>query len=1241
PAGENSTYFLYYNDEEAGLTGYDYGTDFTNSYISDTNLTVIKDSTDFSSNFLIKMYQGTGVNTLRNVETENGQPNYHSTYSLAPEIIIPAYSLTPEDSNFTIILEGDDEELDADYDGVGSLGYIDGYTDGSEWVEGIAGDALNLSRAENQYAYFGDLLEGSGEFFERNAKNYQPTFTLTAWINPTELYSTPTSFGTQNVIFAKADETNGAIFEMGINDQKIFMYIDGGNKQRSGTFGSGNIISTGSWTFIALEVDIGNKIYKLRYNDDTDFVTSSGAFGDIGKLVEYSDPSNLTIGASLSGGPLASFDGAIDEVRMFDRLLSLSELDTIYNSTVPASLVTHDIDSIIKDPDITLGPVFSKFEVEWTNTFDMIVSDICTFYWDYNMWSIERSISFGHHYIDNDTLIPMNTYYSFTPNPDTSHYIYDGIAIDDLTNTAGIEWNDYLIVHATGAPVNKHAFGIFMQNYTMSNPNMVMNYFNGTVVYNAGTSTEIRAGINNDFDSFDDGHEYRLDIKFWEFIDVVDITSASALETHFDQINEKLHVPLNYYFYNKASLNYSVEVYVGDRDGSPVEGAIVYLWNSTNPDINWSATTDETGYAQFEDVLSGTNYEVRPLYELNGVMTEITSSQFITDLVGGVNPQGVYSLTFDPVNMTSIALHLTKDGADMYNAEITNISYYYDSGSQAISLGNVNANSSGIAVLHWRNATINGNISFSVRWAGEDHANLACADDLDLTDDARVVLSFTDFAVIDVNSTDPAIVYVNYTTRINPVPDVFCQLRESFMIELNFSYYENETIYQGGLNGTVSMDLELEGASVNTNPLVFSDLGYGIYRLNISTSDEIEPGVSWTEGTYGALITGVSPSYGSDSEIVNIRISPLNTRLTTNTSTIEVFWNEYFDIYVHYEYNNSGVWTGITGADVYFKGINYGLGDQELTGLNSGWYVITLRSSDFPNIDTWSLNVDADKQDYEAQSLQDYVPTREINLTINAINTKLNESTSVLSESFNIYLGEEEVIYFNYRTVLTDLGISGATIAYSKVRNDFTGYERTVYLNDIGNGLYSLDIGTEDMEVGSYSVIVYIQKPFYQIMFAFISIDINLRDFDTTLAKIYSVVSGNSLTINVYLYDELSGDPITDIVPGDMNVTFLGRTYDFTLVEPEGYYTVTITNIPSEVFFTSETISASVSIRRENYTITTEDITVEVKMMEIWPGMPLFYFLMIIVAISLSASSVVAYTHFRQEIEGIDKNDFV
>jgi hypothetical protein len=90
-------------------------------------------------------------------------------------------------------------------------------------------------------------------------------------------------------------------------------------------------------------------------------------------------------------------------------------------------------------------------------------------------------------------------------------------------------------------------------------------------------------------------------------------------------------------------------------------------------------------------------------------------------------------------------------------------------------------------------------------------------------------------------------------------------------------------------------------------------------------------------------------------------------------------------------------------------------------------------------------------------------------------------------------------------------------------------------------------------------------------------------------------------------------------------------TTDSNFIIDNGDGTYTVTTFPiAEPFFMPETFIATLTIGKANFTSETHDFTVVVSIAEIFPGVPTFYFLLIVGAIAAVGGSLVSYRVIQQ-----------
>ncbi|MFX1384703.1 MAG: LamG domain-containing protein, partial [Promethearchaeota archaeon] len=352
-ANSNITYFLYYNNNDDGIvTNKNYNTGFASNLWLD-KLTVTVSNTE---KYQVVLEKGYGVSDLI-----KDAVNLHSDDSLAPE-----KQLDHPDLKFLAHYDGSNVDITGN-NPVVTLRGNEYYTDG------VIQQAADFDGGSNWDYENG--LEGAGDPFS----DFSTEFTLTCWINPDSISSGATNHQTENVIAAKASDPYNDNFEIGVNvEGNIHIYLDTETRDTYADFGpAGAITAAGGWYFIACRYRDG--VIDVRIDDTwySNTATWSGATD-----IDSAAGSPFTIGASDHID--IYFNGQIDEVAVYNSYLSNADIENYKYCSSPST-----INSIT---EIENGQVFSRYQVEWTTAFDMHATDICTFYYDYNLWNINRTI---------------------------------------------------------------------------------------------------------------------------------------------------------------------------------------------------------------------------------------------------------------------------------------------------------------------------------------------------------------------------------------------------------------------------------------------------------------------------------------------------------------------------------------------------------------------------------------------------------------------------------------------------------------------------------------------------------------------------------------------------------------------------------------------------------------------------------------------------------------------------------
>jgi len=1275
-ANTNSTYFLYYNDDMTGITAPSYSTGMSieNFPTADgKRITVTVDPPSGSEPYEVIFESGadSGVYQL-----QMGGYDFHMTDSLRPEKIKEEMKLLLHFEEADKAVDSSDNEPDGVF---GESEDSDPHSLGSPTQDVGGGpdgsDCLFFDKSENDTVTWND---GSGydglTWFDEKCEN----FTIMGWIKPTSLDDDRSNHNTENCFLSKAGDSGNDNLEIGIEHDGastglnyIHLYIDqySGGVSTQRWFGNSTAsIIEGEWNFFAvtyLQGDVKVYIYNDQgssWFDKSNSVSTGGHNDDPWEAATgtYMDQATnaFAIGCTHHGPDTTTwrdpdwnnvyYEGYIDEVSMYSIALGQDEVESYKSSVVEST-----IESITTNVAGT-NNVMAKFTVDWVTTFDMHVSDVFTFYYDYNLYNIHRSIWFDTEFrYEDDTMTAIYGYYNLSGDDiDEGNYYFDGK--EESNMAASNEAQDYLVMVDTSTPWN--AVGLFMGNYTFSRPSfMSCDRLKGSITSSTSPTShylKFEHGSNNTFENSDGGSDDILYIDYWEYADRLTgslQTSSTDRIDYFNNISESLQNPLETFFiYDSDNKFYGIEVNVTDIDANPVPYANVTIYNATDGSYRESQLTDANGLTTFTRMPADT-YKLNVTYLESGYIDQtplqITTAKTVTLNDNTVGAGNINKTKFENVLLTSLNVTCQRSESAVWKelmngAQITYSIHNRTDQSQVL-IGTISANENGTAIIRYYPLVTTGNISFTVKYGGTPQGTINTTWSIDHRIDldylptdikTNITLSFYEADAVYVN--------VSSTTTIETALEVpygtyITTIGNQVAFDVNFTYNTG-----GGWNhingGTVSyVIVETETQTqVSAGTQTFTENG-DPYSLTLDTSNYI-PGTTSSfqaDVAYEIQITASFPSYPSKKDTKSFRLTGLSSSLSGPVSgAVNAYWGEDVFIRIHYQDIHSGLpYSGIEGATItyvvngYENSINNTIRDFDEE--TNGWYNLTLETGEsgfFPSQGSYTIKI--------TSYLQGFLE-KEILLTISIlpVNTKLNGYTvQYWSITSNVYSGDKEVYTYNYTVAATGKGINDTSFAksYWIKFDDNNQIEESSYALNItrmGNGIYILDFDTETRQVGSYVIYFTISGTNYAERTFAISLTISKRIFSTSAANIYPVVSGNALTITLSITDTGTGQIVDDIPSGSAYVTFLGTNFLFVYDSSEGVYVAEITNIPGDVFLMPTPLSAQIVISRDNYTTANIPITINVGMIEIFPGMPMFYFLMLVGAITAVAVSLVTY----------------
>jgi hypothetical protein len=293
-----------------------------------------------------------------------------------------------------------------------------------------------------------------------------------------------------------------------------------------------------------------------------------------------------------------------------------------------------------------------------------------------------------------------------------------------------------------------------------------------------------------------------------------------------------------------------------------------------------------------------------------------------------------------------------------------------------------------------------------------------------------------------------------------------------------------------------------------------------------------------------------------------------------------------------------------------------------------GYYLQIINTSAI-NANEYTIRFTIDKPHYSS-SIKD--------LDLKVLNrlTLINGSTGVFKVYDSIYVKDA----VNYTFIFTD-ELQGTLISnlddYSYDWDQFNS-EGSLIASGSGNLIpsqgnnYILDFNTENLTVGDYSILIVMDKENYNYKIAIVSLTIEKREITVGLSnnivnsKI-NVIKGDPAVIEITLIDPTNGSiPLTGV---NIVLTIEGKSYTFKELG-EGIYILEYSTIYVDAFITPRTLTGTITISKINYLSEEIPITIVVGMEEIFPGIPTFYFLLILLSAIGVTVSLVAYRLVKQ-----------
>ncbi|MEE9377366.1 MAG: DUF2341 domain-containing protein [Candidatus Lokiarchaeia archaeon] len=425
-------------------------------------------------------------------------------------------------------------------------------------------------------------------------------------------------------------------------------------------------------------------------------------------------------------------------------------------------------------------------------------------------------------------------------------------------------------------------------------------------------------------------------------------------------------------------------------------------------------------------------------------------------------------------------------------------------------------------------------------------------------------------------------------------------------------------------------NLAYEWLGLESVEILLDPIYDGYFTFTINSSDAI------TIGLKTITISAILENYTSQSLLISLIIYERTTTLNGVTALVYInskVWVEdpnpfvfiYKDTITGDKIGNLTTAT-YTWEELYPNGsrIPGASGTDILVHNSDTTYTLDFRT-EIKSIGFYYLYVTLHKQNYKAKSalINLEIKSREFNYTIPA--------EIIIDSLLTLRSGDPLDLDMTLHDMTRDIPLQNATISVDFQNKNYSFSEGV-------NGSYSLEITdytrlTEDETSTTSTTSIIISKANFTTQIIDITVLLNNRIFNLSISEpfrnnLIKIVSGDRLSFDIALNDSYDDSLITD---GTVTIFIGGVVYeDLSIMNNgDGTYTITFLSYP-EAFTSSKTLSGEIIIQKTNFKTERIPITIEIKMTEILPGMPTFYFILITLSIIGILGSAVGYRVIQQ-----------
>jgi len=657
-----------------------------------------------------------------------------------------------------------------------------------------------------------------------------------------------------------------------------------------------------------------------------------------------------------------------------------------------------------------------------------------------------------------------------------------------------------------------------------------------------------------------------------------------------------------------------------DRDSAPIDFGYILLKEGPETVGKAILNSDGTGTIIW---INNTAYDYEVYYDYDS-LPDTSNYKYSSLLIESGSVGAIHD--FDILTeISKIVFNVTDDTPEKIPFTNAKLRFYNqtDYDDENLIIANVSVDINGLAKFvsfsdnfgNWGNYTVDIYFGGALRYFHADIGPLDPNYNFTLTTETQVSIEIplnkdnynSTIEIIDITSDviwgDNVNVQFNFTKRDPSFPASTKVTPNDLFVQI---YDEELTVFSQKI-GILSSEIAVGVFNFTFSTEAFHLIGGNVYYIDFTGNYKsyVFNAKQPSQIKIASKTTGIKFYNYSLSELTNKRISTVYLELVNITV-------DYYD-------NNTNI--SLPGAELTYSW-DYGAGILSSDPLHAGKFYFEFDSSLAPS--------DAD-----------YV----IDITAFLLNYSMIEETlliSILTRPPDIYVLSSAIYNFVYRDVLSDVLIGDLDVAsYNWYKLDEEGNplsgpenEGSGILTEEPSNIYILDFDTELKEVGEYTIFITLQKNNYEVRNAFISLSIKNRPIDFILdadglsGRRIDVVQGTYIDFQITLTDPSNAD---QLLGGATIFLRIGHS-NYTMNETtNGVYEYRYSTANIDAFMFPQTLDETyITIEKENYEDQTIEITIVVGMTEIFPGFPMFYFLLLVIGIVAVVGSLVAYRQIQR-----------